>query len=67
MTTSESRVRQASEPRTPFARRRDPLRAPFPRRADGAERLRRLTDRARAELAGDRLSRLRGRGGSALE
>jgi hypothetical protein len=51
---SESRTRQT---RTPFSRRRDPLRAPFPRRADTGERVRRLTERARVELAGARLAR----------
>jgi len=45
------------ERRTPFSRRRDPLRASFPRRGDPAERVRRLTERARSELAGDRLGR----------
>jgi hypothetical protein len=55
MTTSNPSMRSAPTRRTPFARRSEPLRAPFPRRADAAERLHRLTERARAELSGTRL------------
>jgi hypothetical protein len=61
MTTSGPPMERAPERRTPFSRRRDPMRAPFPRRGDAADRIRRLTDRARAELSGNRLARRTGR------
>jgi len=61
MTISGPPMERASEGRTPFSRRRDPRRAPFPRRGDAADRIRRLTDRARAELSGNRFARGTGR------
>jgi hypothetical protein len=57
MTTSHPSSSRPLERGTPFSRRREPTRAPFPHRREAGDRLRRLAERARAELAGNRLER----------
>ena len=63
MAISDPPIQPGFEPGRRFGRRGDSGRARSRRRRDAAENLRRLTERARTELAGNRLTGRVGRGG----